>query len=100
MMNKLLKIIQVLVFTVLLLIIGVFVWQFFNAYARLLLLPLGVLSIYYLLIYSFARLMQHNTSKIWFYIGIVFIIIPLIAFSTAYQPIMEISLNFLNMLTD
>src|SRR5690554_86349 len=99
-MNKLLKIAQILVFTVLLLIVGVFIWQFFNAYAQLLFIPLGLLSIYYLLIYSFARLLQHQTSKIWFYIGIVFIIIPLIAFSTAYQPIMEFSLNFLNMLTD
>src|SRR5690554_7383156 len=64
MMNKLLKIIQVLVFTVLLLIIGVFVWQFFNAYARLLLLPLGVLSIYYLLIYSFARLIDRKSTRL------------------------------------
>lgn len=98
-MNKLLKIAQVLVFTVLLLIVGVFIWQFFNAYAQLLFIPLGLLSIYYLLIYSFARLLQHQTSKIWFYIGIVFIIIPLIAFSTAYRPIMEFSLNIINMLT-
>ncbi|HLV51581.1 MAG TPA: hypothetical protein VKY44_06460 [Flavobacterium sp.] len=97
-MNKLLKIAQVLVFTVLLLIVGVFIWQFFNAYAQLLFIPLGLLSIYYLLIYSFARLLQHQTSKIWFYIGIVFIIIPLIAFSTAYRPIMEFSLNIINML--
>ncbi|HLW63504.1 MAG TPA: hypothetical protein VKY33_08915 [Flavobacterium sp.] len=98
-MNKLLKIAQILVFTVLLLIVGVFIWQFFNAYAQLLFIPLGLLSIYYLLIYSFVRLLQHQTSKIWFYIGIVFIIIPLIAFSTAYRPIMEFSLNIINMLT-
>ena len=98
-MNKLLKIAQILVFTVPLLIVGVFIWQFFNAYAQLLFIPLGLLSIYYLLIYSFVRLLQHQTSKIWFYIGIVFIIIPLIAFSTAYRPIMEFSLNIINMLT-
>lgn len=97
-MNKFLKIAQVLVFTVLLLIVGVFIWQFFNPYAQLLFIPLGLLSIYYLLIYSFARLLQHQTSKIWFYIGIVFIIIPLIAFSAAYRPIMEFSLNIINML--
>ncbi|HUH25441.1 MAG TPA: hypothetical protein VLY87_02350, partial [Flavobacterium sp.] len=91
-MNKLLKITQILIFTVLLLIIGVFIWQFFNAYASLMLFPLGFLSIYYLLLYSFVKLLQNQTSKMWFYIGIVFIIVPLIAFSVAYQQILEFSL--------
>lgn len=99
-MNKLLKIAQVLIFTVLLLTIGVFIWQFFNPYARLMLIPLGILSIYYLLIYSFARLLQHQTSKMWMYVGILFIIIPLIAFSMAYQQIMEFSMQILNSFTN
>lgn len=97
-MNQLLKIIQIAIFTVLLLIIGVFVWQFFNPYAQLLLLPLGVLSIYYLLIYLFAKLLQHRQSKIWLYTGIVFIIMPLISFSLAYRPVMEFSLSILQSL--
>jgi len=99
-MNRLLKIIQVLIFTILLLVVGVFIWQFFNPYAQLLLLPLGILSIYYLLMYAFAKLLQQHNSKIWLYIGVVFIVIPLIAFSTAYRPIMEFSLNIINALTN
>lgn len=97
-MNQLLKIIQIAIFTVLLLIIGVFVWQFFNAYAQLLLLPLGILSIYYLLIYLFAKLLQHKQSKLWLYTGIVFMVIPLISFSLAYRPVMEFSLHILQSL--
>jgi hypothetical protein len=50
--------------------------------------------------YAFAKLLQQQTSKIWFYIGVVFIVIPLIAFSTAYRPIMEFSLNIINALTN
>lgn len=99
-MDRLLKIIQVLLFTILLLVIGVLIWQFFNPYAQLLLLPLGVLSIYYLLIHIFAKLLQQQTSKIWFYIGVAFIVIPLITFSVAYRPIMEFSLNIINALTN
>ncbi len=99
-MNRLLKIIQILIFTVFVLIVGVFVWQFFDPYAQLLFLPLGILSIYYLLIYSFCRLMLQQTAKIWFYVGIVFIIVPLIAFSVAYRPILELSLNILEMLSN
>src|SRR5690606_21807474 len=98
-MNRLLKIIQVLIFTVLLLVVGVFIWQFFNAYDQLLLLPLCILSIYYLLLYAFAKLLQPQTSKIWFYICVVFLVMPLIAFSTAYRPIIELSLNLVNGLT-
>lgn len=90
-MTKLIKIAQVFVFTILLLIIGAFIWQFFDAFAQLLFLPLGILSIYYLLIYSFAKLMQHKTAKIWFYVGIVLLVLPLVAFSLAYKPILEFS---------
>ncbi len=96
-MNKLLKIAQVFVFTILILLIAVFIWQFFDAYAKLLFIPLGVLSIYYLLIYLFAKLLQQNQS-IWFYVGIVFIIIPLLAFSLAYKPVLEFSYNILQTL--
>lgn len=99
-MNKLLKIAQVFVFTILILLIGVFIWQFFDAYAKLLFIPLGFLSIYYLLIYLFAKLLPQNHSKVWFYAGIFFMIIPLLAFSTAYRPIMEFSLNIINALTN
>ena len=95
-MNKLLKLTQVLVFTVLILIIITFIWQFFNPFAKLLFLPLGILSIYYLLLNVFVRLNQNNTSKAWFYIGVFFIIIPLISFSIAYKPIMEFSYNIVN----
>lgn len=94
-MNQLVKITQILIFTVLLLIIGVFIWQFFNPYAQLLLIPLAILNIYYLLIYAFAKLLHHRQSKIWFYAGILFIIIPLLSFSLAYKPIMEFSLRII-----
>lgn len=97
-MNKLLKITQTLIFSVLILLIAVFVWQFFNDYAKLLFIPLGFLSIYYLLIYLFVKLQQHNDSKIWFYGGIFFIIVPLFAFSVAYKPVMEFSFNILQIL--
>ncbi len=99
-MNKLLKIAQTLIFTILILLVIVFIWQFFNNYAQLLFLPLGVLSIYYLLIYLFARLLQQQQSKMWFYVGIIFIIIPLIAFSVAYQPVLEFSYNILQSLSN
>lgn len=92
-MDKVIKIARVLIFTVLLLIIGVFVWQFFDPYARLMLIPLGVLNIYYLLIYCFAWLLQRQTSKIWLYAGIVLVVLPLIAFSVANKQIMDFSLN-------
>ncbi|WP_091095929.1 hypothetical protein [Paenimyroides marinum] len=99
-MNKLLKIAQTLIFTILILLVIVFIWQFFNNYAQLLFLPLGVLSIYYLLIYLFARLLQQQQSKMWFYTGIIFIIIPLIAFSVAYKPVLEFSYNILQSLSN
>lgn len=95
-MNKLIKLTQALIFTILIVIIGVFIWQFFNAYAKLLLLPLGILSIYYLLIYAFVKLLSPNSNKLFFYVGVVFIIIPLIAFSIAYNNIIEFSYNILN----
>lgn len=95
-MNKLLKLIQALIFTILIVIIGVFIWQFFNAYAQLLLLPLGILSVYYLLIYTFVKLLPQNTSKTWYYTGLIFIIIPLVAFSLAYDKIIDFSYNILN----
>lgn len=94
-MKKLLKITQILIFSILILLIIVFIWQFFNAYATLLLLPLGFLSMYYLLIHFFVRLMQQKKSKIWLYIGLFFIIVPLIAFSIAYKPILEFSYSIL-----
>lgn len=94
-MNKLLKIAQVFIFTILILIIAVFIWQFFDPFAQLLFIPLGILSVYYLLIYLFAKLLQQNQSKIWFYVGIVFMIIPLLAFSLAYKPMLEFSYNIL-----
>lgn len=97
-MNKLLKIAQVFVFTILILLIAVFIWQFFDAYAKLLFIPLGFLSIYYLLIYLFAKLLQQNQSKVWFYVGIFFMIIPLLAFSMAYKPILEFSYSILESL--
>lgn len=97
-MNKLLKIAQVFVFTILILLIAVFIWQFFDAYAKLLFIPLGVLSIYYLLIYLFAKLLPQNQSKVWFYVGIFFMIIPLLAFSMAYKPILEFSYSILESL--
>lgn len=99
-MNKLLKITQTLIFTILILLVIVFIWQFFNNYAQLLFLPLGVLSIYYLLIYLFAKLLQQQQSKMWFYVGIIFIIIPLIAFSLAYKPVLEFSYNILQSLSN
>ena len=99
-MNKLLKITQTLIFTILILLVIVFIWQFFNNYAQLLFLPLGVLSIYYLLIYLFAKLLQRQQSKMWFYVGIIFIIIPLIAFLLAYKPVLEFSYNILQSLSN
>lgn len=97
-MNKLLKITQTLVFTVLILLIIVFIWQFFNDYAKLLFIPLGFLSIYYLLLYLFVKLLPQNHSKAWFYVGLFFMIIPLLAFSMAYKPVLEFSYNILQTL--
>lgn len=99
-MNKLLKIAQVLIFTILILLVIVFVWQFFNAYAQLFFIPLGILSIYYLLLYLFAKLLQHNQSKTGFYVGVVFIIVPLLAFSLAYKPVLEFSYHFLQSISN
>lgn len=94
-MNKLIKITQTLLFTVLIIVITVFIWQFFNSYAQLFLMPLGILSVYYLLIYFFAKLLAQSTSKIWLYVGLVFIIMPLVAFWVAYKPILDISYQVL-----
>jgi len=97
-MNKLLKPTQILVFTILILILATFVWQFFNPFAKLLFLPLGILSIYYLLLNVFVKLYQQKTSNMWFYVGLFFITIPLLAFLVAYKQIMEFSFNIVNSL--
>lgn len=99
-MNKLLKITQTLIFTILILLILVSIYQFFNDYAKLFFIPLGILSFYYLLIYLFAKLLHKNNSKLLFYVGIFFIIIPLLAFSVAYKPVLEFSYTILQTLSN
>ena len=99
-MNKLLKITQILIFTILILLIIVFIWQFFNDYAKLMFIPLGFLSIYYLLLHLFAKLVQHKQSKAGFYAGVVFIIVPLLAFSLAYKPVLEFSYHILQSISN
>ena len=94
-MQQLLKITQILIFTILLLVIGVFIWQFFNPFAQILFFPLLFLSVYYLLLHVFAKLNAQKTSKIWLYLGIVLIALPLIAYVTNYRSVMEFSLNIL-----
>lgn len=94
-MNKLIKITQILLFTILIVLIAVLIGQFFNSYAQLFFVPLGILSVYYLLIYFFAKLLAHSTSKIWLYVGLVFIIMPLVAFWVAYKPVLDLSYQVL-----
>ncbi len=98
-MQQLLKITQILIFTILILVIGVFIWQFVNPFAQILFFPLLFLSVYYLLIHLFAKLNAQRTSKVWLYIGVFLIIIPLIAYATNYRHIMEFSLNILTSFT-
>src|SRR5690606_16362335 len=94
-MNKLLKIAQTLIFTILILLVIVFIWQFFNNYAQLLFLPLGCLCIYYLLIYLFSRLFHYLHTIICFYVIIIFIFFPLFFFSMSCQAVFYFSYIFI-----
>lgn len=95
-MQKLNKLLSALLFTILLLIIGSVIWSFFNPYVRVVLIPLGVLSIYYLLLVGFTKLVGVNDSKLFFYTGIVLIILPLLAVGMAYDRFIAFSASIVN----
>ena len=95
-MQKSKKLLAILLFTILLLIIGILVWSFFNPYARVMLVPLGMLSIYYLLVYTFVNLTGEVNTKIFYYFILVLIILPLLALGLAYDRFIAFSVSLLN----
>jgi|SRR5690606_19030600 len=97
-MQKSKKLLSILLFTILILIVGVLVWSFFNPYARAMLIPLGMLSVYYLLIYGFVSLTGKSDSRIYYYFILVLIVIPLITLGLAYDRFINFSISLLNYL--
>ncbi|WP_448606172.1 hypothetical protein [Paenimyroides ceti] len=97
-MQKLIKILSILIFTILIVIIGVFIWSFFNPYAQVLLIPLGILSIYYAFLFGFCKLVNSN-SRYFEYIMIFLIVIPLISVSYSYDRFVTLSIDMLNYFT-
>jgi len=95
-MQKSKKLLAILLFTILLLIIGILVWSFFNPYARVMLVPLGMLSIYYLLVYTFVNLTGEVNTKIFYYFILVLIILPLLTLGLAYDRFIAFSVSLLN----
>lgn len=95
-MQKSKKLLAILLFTILLLIIGILVWSFFNPYARVMLVPLGMLSIYYLLVYTFVNLTGEVNTKMFYYFILVLIILPLLALGLAYDRFIAFSVSLLN----
>lgn len=95
-MQKSKKLLAIFLFTILLLIIGILVWSFFNPYARVMLVPLGMLSIYYLLVYTFVNLTGEVNTKIFYYFILVLIILPLLALGLAYDRFIAFSVSLLN----
>ncbi|WP_277632140.1 hypothetical protein [Avrilella dinanensis] len=97
-MQKSKKLLAVLLFTILILIVGVLIWSFFNPYARVMLIPLGMLSLYYLLIYGFVSLTSQSESRMYYYFILVLIIIPLLTLGLAYDRFIAFSVSLLNYL--
>lgn len=95
-MQKSKKLLAILLFTILLLIIGILVWSFFNPYARVMLVPLGMLSIYYLLVYTFVNLTGEVNTKMFYYFILVLIILPLLTLGLAYDRFIAFSVSLLN----
>ena len=95
-MQKLLKTLSIFIFTILLLIIGSVIWSFFNSYARVMLIPLGILSIYYLLLYSFIKLLNLKNTQGFYYVGLALILLPLLCVAAAYEEFISFSVQILN----
>ncbi|HLV46766.1 MAG TPA: hypothetical protein VKY32_06970 [Flavobacterium sp.] len=94
-MQKSKKLLSILLFTVLILIVGVLIWSFFNPYARAMLIPLGMLSIYYLLIFGFVSLTGKSDSRTYYYFILVLAIIPLLTLGIAYDRFIDFSVSLL-----
>lgn len=99
-MEKISKTISILIFTILLLVVGTVIWSFFDPYAQVLLLPLGFLSVYYLLLFSFVKLIGQKTSKAWKYLIIIMIVVPLLSFAYGYNTFIRFSITVLNTFTE
>jgi len=99
-MEKISKTISILIFTILLLVVGTVIWSFFDPYAQVLLLPLGFLSVYYLLLFSFVKLIGSKTSKPWKYLILFMIIVPLLSFAYGYNTFIRFSITVLNTFTE
>ena len=99
-MEKISKTISILIFTILLLVVGVVIWSFFDPYAQVLLLPLGFLSLYYLLLFSFVKLIGAKTSKPWRYLILFMIVVPLLSFAYGYNTFIRFSITLLNAFTE
>ena len=97
-MHKTKKLLAILMFTILILIIGTLIWSFFNPHARAMLIPLGILSIYYLLIYGFTTLTGTSGSKFQYYFTLSLVILPLLALGLAYDRFIAFSVTLLNYL--
>jgi len=98
-MNKSQKFLSVLQFGVLLLIVATLVWSFFNPYAMVALVPLGLISVYYILWYLMVRLVPFLQTKRGYYIVVFAAVFPLITMATASKSVINYSIQFINLIT-
>jgi len=93
-MQKVNKILSILIFTILIIIIGTFIWSFFNQEAAYALIPLGILSIYYGLLFGFSKLINAK-SRYFEYLMIFLIVVPLISVSYSYNRFVSFTIDLL-----
>lgn len=98
-MEKITKILSILIFTILLLIIGNVIWAYFNPYAKVMLIPLAFLSVYYLLLFLFTKLINNQKSKFFNYLVVAMIVVPLISLSYGYNAFIKFSITLLNQIS-
>lgn len=94
-MKPLDKYISIALFTLLVLITGCVVYSYFNPYAQVLLIPMGFMSIYYLILFAFSKLVL-SENKISLFIGMVLLCIPVLSIALAYDRFISFSIDFLN----
>lgn len=95
-MKQLNKLLTILIFSILLLIIGVVIWSFFDPYARVMLVPLGILNIYYFLLFSFIKLKSLQEVRWAKTLGWILIALPLVALALAYDRFIYFSADLIN----
>lgn len=97
-MNKSQKLLSVLQFALLLMIVAALVWSLFNPYATVALIPLVVVSIYYLLWYIFTKMVPFFDTKNGYYVVVAAVILPIITLALASDDVVKYSIQMLNII--